>query len=239
MKLLAIETASRLGGLAVMDSDDGLIAECRLNVHATHSVTLMAQVDHVLTLAGLKADELDVIAVSSGPGAFTGLRVGLGTAKGLAFSTGAKIVSVPTLKAYALSLPYTQRPVAPMLDARKQEVYAGLFIMEESGELKRIIEEQPIKATDFVALLNDYESIVFAGQGALIYRDVIEAGSGGKALFAPASHMHPMPSSVATLGMAMAEAGEFADPKGLSPMYIRKSEAESPRLPSLPTLKNK
>lgn len=236
MRLLAIETASRLGGLAVMDSGEGLIAETRLNVHATHSETLMAEVHHVLTLAGLKAGELDVIAVSSGPGAFTGLRVGLGTAKGFSFATGAKIVSVPTLAAYAMGLPYTASPVAPMLDARKGEVYAGLFIMEENmeggGQVKRIIEERPIKARDFVELISDYESVVFAGQGALIYREVIDEVFKGKALYAPAAHMHPSPASVAGLGMRLAEAGEFSDPKRLSPMYLRKSEAETPRAKS-------
>ncbi len=236
MRLLAIETASRLGGLAVFASGEGLIAETRLNALATHSETLMAEVHHVLTLAGLQARELDVIAVSSGPGAFTGLRVGLGTAKGLSFATGAKIVSVPTLEAYALSLPYTRCPVAPMLDARKGEVYAGLFIMEEgmekSGQVKRIIEERPIKARDFVELLCDYESVVFAGQGALLYREVIDEAFKGKALYAPDAHMHPMPASVADLGMRLAEAGEFSDPKRLSPMYLRKSQAETPRLKS-------
>ncbi len=229
MRLLAIETASRLGGLAVFASGEGLIAETRLNVLATHSETLMAEIRHVLTLAGLRARELDVIAVSSGPGAFTGLRVGLGTAKGLSFATGAKIVSVPTLEAYASSLPYTASPVAPMLDARKGEVYAGLFIMEEDGQVRRLIEERPIKARDFVELLCDYESVVFAGQGALLYREVIDEAFKGKALYAPDAHMHPMPASVADLGMRLAEAGEFSDPKRLSPMYLRKSEAETPR----------
>ncbi|KKK49330.1 hypothetical protein LCGC14_3136150 [marine sediment metagenome] len=90
MRLLAIETASRLGGLAVFASGEGLIAETRLNALATHSETLMAEVHHVLTLAGLRARELDVIAVSSGPGAFTGLRVGLGPAKGFSFAPGAR-----------------------------------------------------------------------------------------------------------------------------------------------------
>ncbi|MCK4910330.1 MAG: tRNA (adenosine(37)-N6)-threonylcarbamoyltransferase complex dimerization subunit type 1 TsaB [Thermodesulfovibrionales bacterium] len=229
MRLLAIETASQLGGLAVMDSDTGLVAECRLNVHATHSETLMGEVHHVLRLAGSTAMELDAIAVSCGPGAFTGLRVGLGTAKGLAFASGARIVAVPTLEAYALSLPFTRSPVAPMLDARRREVYAGLFSVEDDGTVRRLIEEQPVSASAFMESISGYESIVFAGQGALIYKDAIIEGFRGKAIFAPAQQMHPSPASVAELGMRLARAGVFSDPETLCPMYIRKSEAETPR----------
>ncbi len=214
-----------------MDSETGLVAECRLNVHATHSETLMGEVRHVLRLAGLTAMELDTIAVSSGPGAFTGLRVGLGTAKGLAFASGARIVAVPTLEAYAMSLPFTRSPVAPMLDARKREVYAGLFSVEDDGSVRRLIEERPVKASVFLESISAHESIVFAGQGALIYKEVIIeefSRRSGKAIFAPAQHMHPSPASVAALGMRMALAGKFSDPRALTPMYLRKSEAEAP-----------
>ena len=228
MRLLAIETASQLGGLAVMDSEAGLMAECRLNVHATHSETLMGEVHHVLTRAGTTALDLDVIAVSAGPGAFTGLRVGLGTAKGMAFASGARIVAVPTLEAYALSLSFARCPVAPMLDARRREVYAGLFSVDDEGSVQRLIDEKPLKASDFVGQLHGHQCVVFAGQGALLYRETISEGFGGKALFAPDAQMHPSPASVAELGMRLARAGNFSDPKTLSPMYIRKSEAETP-----------
>lgn len=227
MKVLAIETASKLGGLAVLDQHEGLIAESKLNVLASHSETLMVEIDHVLRSAGVSPRELDVIAVSSGPGAFTGLRVGLGTAKGLAYASGAGIVAVPTLQAYALSLPYTRCPVAPMLDARRREVYAGLYLVDENSSVRQLVEEQPIKATDFIDLINEHECIVFAGQGALVYREDILKCFKGKALYAPPTHMHPSPASVATLGLKMALADDFSDPKALSPMYLRKSEAES------------
>ncbi len=229
MRLLAIETSSQLGGLAVMDSKEGLVAECRLNVQASHSETLMEEVHHILARARTTAMDLDVIAVSAGPGAFTGLRVGLGTAKGIAFASGARVVSVPTLEAYALSLSFARCPVAPMLDARRREVYAGLFSVDDEGSVQRLIEESPLKASDFVGQLDGHQCVVFAGQGALLYRETITEGFSGKALFAPAPQMHPSPATVAELGMRLALAGVFSDPKALCPMYIRKSEAETPR----------
>jgi tRNA threonylcarbamoyladenosine biosynthesis protein TsaB len=229
MKILAIETASRLGGLAVLDSNVGLIASTRLNVLASHSETLMVEIDHILKLAGLGPMEIDVLAVSSGPGAFTGLRVGLGTAKGIAFATGARVVAVPTLEAYAMSLPYDHLPVAPMLDARKREVYAALFIGDGDKRLKRMIPEAPFKPADFINQLGDLESVLFAGEGAIAYRDIIKEQFKGKAHFAPEPQMHLDPSSVALLGLKMAQANEYSDPKKLSPIYLRKSEAETPR----------
>lgn len=228
MRVLAIETSSRLGGLALMDSSEGLIAESRLNVHASHSETLMGELAHMLDRTGVKPGEVDVIAVSIGPGAFTGLRIGLGTAKGLAYATGASIVAVPTLEAYASCLLSIGTPVAPMLDARRKEVYAGLYEAGEGESLRTLIDARPIKASDFALMLKGHDEVLFAGQGALVYRDVIEEALPGRVSFAPPALMHPSPASVAALGLILAEEGRFAEPRRLSPLYLRKSEAEMP-----------
>jgi tRNA threonylcarbamoyladenosine biosynthesis protein TsaB len=226
MILLAIETSSQLGGLALMDSDNGLVAESRMNVHATHSETLLGELSHMLDRTGIRPEVIDVIAVSIGPGAFTGLRVGLGTAKGLAFATGASIVAVPTLEAFASCLPCTHRPVAPMLDARRKEVYAGLYETDRDGNVRAIIEARTVSAQEFARMLSDHGEVLFAGQGALVYRESIEKEYAGNAVFAPPALMHPSPASVAALGLRLANDGRLADPKGLRPLYLRKSEAE-------------
>ena len=133
MKILAIDTSTMLGGIAIMD-DLTLIAETRLNVKSTHSERLMTEIEHCLKQSSLKISDIDVFAVAIGPGSFTGLRIGLSAVKGLSYATGKPIVSVPTLDALALNFPYSRYPVCTMLDARKKEVYAALFKWEDDNK---------------------------------------------------------------------------------------------------------
>lgn len=228
MKVLAVETSTMLGGVAVMDSESGLVVELRLNVKAEHSERLMAELDRALRMAGLEMSDMDAIAVSSGPGSFTGLRIGLSTAKGLSFATGIPVAAVPTLEALAWNLPLSQMPVCPVLDARKKEVFAGLFLREKDG-LKRLIGERALKPAELVSAVEALEGVVFTGQGAFLIRGMLEEALDNKALFAPRHLAVPLPSSVAHLGLMMAERGEFSDPATLRPLYMRKSEAELKR----------
>jgi tRNA threonylcarbamoyladenosine biosynthesis protein TsaB len=226
MKLLAIETSTMLGGLALMDSDGGLVAEIRLSVKTTHSEGLLKNIDHILSLAGWGMDDLDALAVAIGPGSFTGLRVGIGTVKGVAFALGTKVVGVPTLEAYAWSLPFSRLLVCPMLDARRKEVYAGVFDTSEGTSIKRLIPEAPIKPAALAEKLRELDPVVLMGQGALLYRAVFEETLGDRGIFAPPHLMAPSPSALAHAGMARALRDEFDDPAALVPHYIRKSEAE-------------
>ncbi len=211
-----------LGGVAIMDGD-ALIAESRLNVKVTHSERLMAEIDKTLAQSGLQIDDIDVFAVAIGPGSFTGLRVGLSTVKGLVYATGKRLVSVPTLEAFAWSVPFSRYDVCPLLDARKKEVYAGIFRWVDDGFV-RIMSEKAIKIDALMSSIS--ESTIFLGEGALIYKGSIESNLGDKAFFAGPQHMVPSPANAAYLGMKKAEAGEFEDPIALAPMYLRKSEAE-------------
>src|ERR1700690_1829481 len=127
MKILSVETSTMLGGVAVMDSQAGLIAEIKLNVKTTHSERLMTAISQVLSQSGIDLRGIDAFAVASGPGSFTGLRIGLSTVKGLSYATGKPVVTVPTLEAFAWNFPYSMYPVCLMLDARRGEVYSALF----------------------------------------------------------------------------------------------------------------
>ncbi|MGH7386409.1 MAG: tRNA (adenosine(37)-N6)-threonylcarbamoyltransferase complex dimerization subunit type 1 TsaB, partial [Candidatus Rokuibacteriota bacterium] len=126
MRLLALETATLAGGAALLD-DGRLVGEIRLNIALTHSERLMAVVDRLLQDCGGDARSLDALAVSVGPGSFTGLRVGAATAKGLALALEIPVAPVPTLDALAATLPFADAPVCPLLDARKGEVYCCLY----------------------------------------------------------------------------------------------------------------
>ncbi|MGC2064183.1 MAG: tRNA (adenosine(37)-N6)-threonylcarbamoyltransferase complex dimerization subunit type 1 TsaB [Thermodesulfovibrionales bacterium] len=223
MKILAIETSTMLGGIAIADDRRGLIAEARLNVKTTHSERLMTVIGQVVEQSGLLLGEIDIFAVASGPGSFTGLRIGLSTAKGLAYATERPIVTVPTLEAFAWNLPFSRYPVCIMLDARRGEVYTALFRWE-GEQFIREIGETSVKPEEMLARLQG--TVLFAGEGAIVYRDRIIAARGSRAVFAPADKMVPSPASLAMRGLSRAAAGEFTDPFGAIPLYIRKSEAE-------------
>jgi tRNA threonylcarbamoyladenosine biosynthesis protein TsaB len=225
MKILAIETSTMLGGLAVMDDLHGLIAEVRVSVKTGHSEKLMLELHHILSSAGLKLKDIDAIAVATGPGSFTGLRIGLSTAKGLSYTTGLPLVAVPTLEAFAWSMPYSPHPVCPMLDARKKEVYAGVFI-HKKDDMKRLIPETSIKPKQLALSLKDKKKVLFAGEGAVIYMKELKEILGDKAVFVPPHLMSPSAASVAYLGLRKALKAEFSDPATVCPLYIRKSEAE-------------
>lgn len=227
MKILAIETSTMLGGVAIVDELSGLIAEVRLNVKSTHSERLMTEIDHILKQSGLTISDIDVFAVATGPGSFTGLRIGLSTVKGFAYATGKPIVTVPTLEALAWNYAYSRFPVCTMLDARKKEVYAALFNWDENDFL-RLIEEVSIPVDVFLKKLTllSEEKYIFTGDGSNFYRNQIIVNLKDRAIFASPEKMIPSPANVATIGLKIAMEGKFSEPISLVPFYIRKSEAE-------------
>lgn len=222
MILLALETSTMLGGVAIM-KDNTLIAESRANVKITHSERVLGEIDHVLKRSGLTLDDIDVFGISIGPGSFTGLRVGLSTIKGLVYATGKKLVTVTTLEALAWNVPFSAYNVCPLLDARKKQVYAAVFKWSGNGFV-RVLDEQAIAIADLLSLIDG--PAVFLGDAMSLYRDIISEKMGANAFFAPPQKAVPFPSNVAYLCMDKALKGEFDDTVGLSPLYLRKSEAE-------------
>jgi tRNA threonylcarbamoyladenosine biosynthesis protein TsaB len=239
MKVLAIDTSTMLGGIAVCDDSAGMIAEVRLNVKSTHSERLMAEIDHILKQSALSISDMDVFAIAVGPGSFTGLRIGLSTAKGLSYATGRPIVAVPTLEAFAWNFPFSRYPVCTLLDARRKEVYAALFRWETDGFV-RVVDETAVGITTLLKGIKMgtqrsdkerdqgplHEATIFAGEGAILYKDEIIEEMEGDAFFASPEKMVPSPANVASLGIKKALRGEFSEPVSLVPWYLRKSEAE-------------
>ena len=225
MKILALETATIAGSVAVVDDNEGLISEVRVDIKVAHSERLMPSVEWLLNASGLSINDIDAFAVSIGPGSFTGLRIGLSTAKGLAFATGKPLVPVKTLDAFARTLVYCSYTICPMLDARKNEVYAGLYRWDDDL-CKKIVPETAISPEE---LLNDIKgsgTILFTGDGAIKYRELIEKIIGKDAVFAPSYRMSPSASSVAEIAFETLGQGDLPDPVSIIPFYIRKSEAE-------------
>ncbi len=229
MKILALETSTMLGGVAIAD-ENGLIAEIRLNVKTTHSERMMTAIDWALKQSGVTLDAIDAVAAASGPGSFTGLRIGLATAKGLCYAAGKPLVLIPTLEALAWNFPYCKHPVCVMLDARKGEVYAALFLWK-GDRFVTLVPETAMRPED---LLRDGDGpVVLAGEGAMRYWDRILSALGERALAAPLHKMVPSPANIALLGVQKARRSEYADPATAEPLYVRKSEAEVKWLKSL------
>lgn len=222
MPVIAIETATVVGSIAIVDPAR-VISEITLNIRATHSEKLMAAIDRLLCGAGLAVEDMDGIAVSIGPGSFTGLRIGLSTAKGLSYASGKPLIGIPTLDALALNMTFSSYLTCPIQDARKGEVYAALY---------RPGAESPEKITDDMALDPAAlagmitEKTVFIGDGVNIYRDFLMKQVGGLYNEAPLPLQLPRASNVALLALKRLEKGDVDDPFALVPRYIRKSEAE-------------
>jgi tRNA threonylcarbamoyladenosine biosynthesis protein TsaB len=223
MKVLALETATTAGSIAIVDDNEGLISEVKINIKVAHAERLMNSVDWLFKSSKISINEIDAFAISIGPGSFTGLRIGLSTAKGLSYATNKPIVPVPTFDAFARTLPFCSHFICPMLDARKNEIYTGLYKWEDNI-LKKVIPETAVRPSDFLKEIK--ELTVFMGDGVKIYKKLITDTLKSNAIFAPASKMSPSASIVAEIVIEKLKEGIFTDPVSLTPFYIRKSEAE-------------
>jgi tRNA threonylcarbamoyladenosine biosynthesis protein TsaB len=222
MLVLGIDTSTMQGGTALV-GDDGLRSEYTLNVEATHSERLLPTIDRMLRDAGVGLEALSGLAVSIGPGSFTGLRIGLSTVKGLAYATGLPVVGVPTLEALASSVPFAREQVCPVLDARKQEVYAALFRCER-GVLVRIMEDTALAPEVLCGKIR--RPTIFLGDGLAVYGDLFRRLLGDRMLIPPAPSRGARPAYVAELGRQRLLRGERDPMDSLVPRYLRPSEAE-------------
>lgn len=218
MRVLAVETSTLSGGAALLDSER-VVGEYTLDVRIAHSERLMAAIDQLLTDAGWTARDLEGIAVSVGPGSFTGLRVGLSTVKGLALALSIPVAAVPTLDAMAAMLPFAALPVCPVLDARKREVYASLYRWDGLG-MRRHWEYLAIAPDDLARRLN--EPVIVIGDGADAIRSPF-----ARPIQPP--RRGPAPAVVGALGRARLEMGDTVAVADLLPIYLRPSEAELKR----------
>jgi tRNA threonylcarbamoyladenosine biosynthesis protein TsaB len=176
-----------------------------------------------LSAASLPLHALEGIAVGIGPGSFTGLRIGVTTAKSLAYSLQKPIVGVPSLDALAAHYLFTDRLICPLLDARKREVYAA-FYRNTGAQIHRVSEYAVISPQDLFR--NVDEPVVLLGEGRLPYRAQLETILGQQAHFADVAHSSPQGSLVAQLGFARIAGGDYDDCFTLTPLYVRKSDAE-------------
>lgn len=222
MLILGIETATLSGGVALTD-EKGLIVDHSWNIRIGRSEYLISIIERIFADSGLTVNALSGVAISIGPGSFTGLRIGLSTGKGLCFALGIPLVTVSTLDAIASTLPYSRYPVCVILDARKKEVYTCLYDTS-SGEAVRLTEPEVVAPSVFLKRIS--QPTLFIGDGTTAYRDEILSILKEKAFFAPPYLICHSSAAVSTLGLRKLVVGQVADIFSVEPFYLRSSEAE-------------
>lgn len=223
--ILSLETATGCGSVSLTRgglSGFQLLAECTLQQELTHSRRLLGSVAWVLQAAAVAWHDLDAVAVSQGPGSFTGLRIGMAAAKAMAMATGKPLLGVGTLDALAMSSPKWPGLICCLLDARKQEVYGAFYRMDENGlpqPVSRPAVLPPARLLDAAR-----EPVLLVGTGAMVYKE-LWAGRNDVTLL-PDYLAQPMARHVGLLAAQMLAAGRVLDPVTAAPLYVRASEAE-------------
>lgn len=223
--ILSLETATGCGSVSLTRgglSRFRLLAECTIQQEITHSRRLLGSVAWVLKAAALSWQDLDAVAVSHGPGSFTGLRIGMAAAKAIAMASGKPLLGVGTLDALALASPPGTGLVCCLLDARKQEVYAAFYRMGENGLPDPV--NPPAVLPPGGLLDGIHEPVLLVGPGAMVYKE-LWAGRNEIALL-PDHLAQPRATHVGLLAAHLLAEGRVLDPVTAAPLYVRASEAE-------------
>ncbi len=221
-----MDTATPCSAVALTSGtrkDGSVLASLSLSGNVTHSRRLLKAVDYLLREAGISWPQIDGIGVSLGPGSFTGLRIGMATAKGLAAAAGKALIGISSLDSLAAKCS-TSRLICAVVDARKKEVYTALYRCASDGLAERISDIAAVAPEKLGDLIT--EPVLLIGDGAVLYADLMKEMLGDLVLFAPAM-LHEL--SAASLGMLAGEklfAGEVLDVAEAVPLYIRSSDAE-------------
>ncbi|GLI34919.1 tRNA (adenosine(37)-N6)-threonylcarbamoyltransferase complex dimerization subunit type 1 TsaB [Desulforhabdus amnigena] len=223
MKILAADTSTATGSVALLEGRR-VIAEWILQSNITHNRLLLKNIDFVLQKVGWTLDQVEGFAVTTGPGSFTGLRIGLTTLKTLAWTLQKPYAGIPSLDALAAPFRFSRLPVCSIIDARKKEVYCAFY--QPDGKGFPLLKERhfvlsPERVPDHVK-----GPTIFCGDGWLLYRDILIDLLGDFALEAPAPFHVIRASFVAELAHAKFQAGEAENPMASVPLYVRPSEAE-------------
>jgi tRNA threonylcarbamoyladenosine biosynthesis protein TsaB len=222
--ILAIETATMCGSVALI-ARDHCLAEVSIDTATTHSRRLIQQVDQVMRKTETNWDGIDAVAVSLGPGSFTGLRIGLSTAKGLCLATELPLLGIPTLDGLArqiTALPGTM--ILAVLDARKKEVYGAFYRSNKAGIPEKVGKYMVMSPAEMAAMID--EPTIRVGDGAVLYRKVFTEQAGASLVFTPSPTFFPRAATIGLIGSELFTSDDFVDPDTVVPFYVRPSEAE-------------
>ncbi len=232
-KILAIDSSGLVASAAVICGDE-LIAEYTVNYKKTHSQTLLPMLEEIKKMTDLDLDSIDAIAVAAGPGSFTGLRIGSATAKGLGLALNKPLIGVPTVDGLAYNLYGTENYICPIMDARRNQVYTGVYRFERGGGqflMKTVKAQCAVSIDEIIHFLNEAgEEVIFLGDGVPVFREKIAQSSTVPYSFAPAHMNRQRAASIAVLGQLYLKQGRQQTAAEFAPEYLRMSQAERERL---------
>lgn len=231
MKILALDTSGPNCSVSILD-DSRILADFTINNGTTHSQNLVPMIDQALKFANIELADVDAFACSIGPGSFTGLRIGIATIKGFALSLNKPVLSIPTLLALAYNVSNFNGIICSIIDARNDNVYAGIYKADEATNYKPELIEDYI--SDNIEILIDKlknydDDIIFVGDGVDAYKDLLLSklqSDSSNILFASSHLNHQYALSTARAALDMASKDEYSDAHSLSPLYLKKSQAE-------------
>lgn len=232
MKILALDSSSLTASVAVVE-DDITIAEYTVNYKKTHSQTLLPMLDEIVKMTEQDLQEIDAIAIAAGPGSFTGLRIGSATVKGLAQALQKPIVPVPTVDGLAGNLYGTDKVVCPLMDARRNQTYTGLYEFvkkEETYEMRCIKPQCAVDLSEILSAVNDLgREVIFLGDGVPVFKDTIKENVTVPYSFAPNICNRQRAAVIGWIGMQLFRQGIYETAVSHAPEYLRLSQAERER----------
>lgn len=236
MKILAIDTSGLMGTVAISDGDI-LVAQFQIQYKTTHSEILLPMLEDISKKINLDIRTIDAIAIAKGPGSFTGLRIGSATAKGLALALDKPIIPIPTVDGLAYNLYGNEKIICPMMDARRKQVYTGIYTFvpgtseekgsERSFDMQVIKEQFATSVDDIINRLNEIgKPAILLGDGVPVYRDELEKKMKVPYSIAPLHQNRQSAASLLALANVYARDGVFASSDEFAPEYLRLSQAE-------------
>lgn len=229
MKILAVDSSGLVASVAVV-VDENLAGEFTVNYKKTHSQTLLPMLDMLAKMIDLDLNSIDAVAAAGGPGSFTGLRIGSATVKGLALALDKPVIHIPTVDALAYNLCGCRDIVCPLMDARRNQTYTGLYRFD--GSRMQVVKEQcALDISEIIAEINHMgEAAVFLGDGVPVFRECIREQMKVPYSFAPPHLNKQRAGAVAALAEQYYAEGKVTDAAFYQPEYLRLSQAERERM---------
>lgn len=228
MKILGIDSSSMVAAVAIVD-EEKVLAEYIINHKKTHSQTLLPMLAEITKMLELDLSQIEAIAVAAGPGSFTGLRIGSATAKGLGLALDKPLIHIPTIEAMAYNFYQTDKLICPIMDARRGQVYTGLYTFAEEG-FQTVMEQAAMAIEELLEKVNTLgQPTIFLGDGVPVFGDIIRESAAVPIEFAPPHLSRQRASSVAALGLVYCRAGRIETAAEHGPEYLRMSQAERER----------
>lgn len=225
MNILAIDSSGLVASVAIL-RDDVLAGEYTINYKKTHSQTLLPMLDEVVKMIDFDMETVDAIAVAAGPGSFTGLRIGSATAKGLGLALKKPVVSVSTIEGLAFNLYCVKGVICPIMDARRNQVYTGIYRFEGS-EMVTVMEPCAISIEELIEKLEQLnDKVIFTGDGMPVFETILKEKLGERCNFAPAHFARQRAGAIACLGAKYFSEGKIEPAAEHKPVYLRLSQAE-------------